>query len=51
MKKSMFILCGLTCAASLFAQEVQRTSNGATNFIHTQDVTEEVRFYAPSHIL
>lgn len=47
MKKSMFILCGLTCAASLFAQEVQRTSNGATNFIHTQDVTEEVRFYAP----
>ena len=43
----MFILCGLTCAASLFAQEVQRTSNGATNFIHTQDVTEEVRFYAP----
>lgn len=47
MKKSMFILCGLTCAASLFAQEVKRTSNGATNFIHTQDVTEEVRFYAP----
>ena len=43
----MFILCGLTCAASLFAQEVKRTSNGATNFIHTQDVTEEVRFYAP----
>ncbi|WP_288608785.1 TIM-barrel domain-containing protein [uncultured Paraprevotella sp.] len=47
MKKSMFILCGLTCAASLFAQEVKRTSSGATNFIHTQDVTEEVRFYAP----
>ena len=43
----MFILCGLTCAASLFAQEVKRTSSGATNFIHTQDVTEEVRFYAP----
>ena len=43
----MFILCGLTCAASLFAQDVQRTSNGATNFIHTQDVTDEVRFYAP----
>lgn len=47
MKKSMFILCGLTCAASLFAQEVKRTSSGATNFIHTQDVTEEIRFYAP----
>ncbi len=47
MRKNMLILCGLACVASLFAQEVKRTSSGATIFIRTQDVTEEVRFYAP----
>ncbi len=47
MKKSIFVLCGLTCAASLTAQEVERTASGAVNYVRTQDLTEEVRFYAP----
>ena len=32
--------------ACLHAQEVTRTAEGAKNFIRTQDVTEEIRFYS-----
>ena len=37
---------GLACMACLHAQEVTRTAEGAKNFIRTQDVTEEIRFYS-----
>ena len=46
MKKTLLTFYGLAFVAGLSAQEVERTTDGAKNFIRTQNVTEEVRFYS-----
>ena len=46
MRKTLLTFYGLACMACLHAQEVTRTAEGAKNFIRTQDVTEEIRFYS-----
>ena len=45
-KNQSFVLCGLLCAAMAQAQEVERTAGGVKNYVHTQEVTQEICFYS-----
>ncbi len=46
MRKTLLVVCGIACVTGLHAQDVERTQDGAKNFIRTQNVTEEIRFYS-----
>lgn len=46
MRKTLLVICGIACVTGLHAQDVERTQDGAKNFIRTQNVTEEIRFYS-----
>ena len=46
MKKSMILGLLLACMTSLTAQRVEDTSNGIRVYFDSQDVTQEVQFYA-----
>ena len=46
MRKIILTLVVMACISIVHAQEIKRTSEGITNFIQTQGLTEEVRFYS-----
>lgn len=48
MRKTLLVICGIACVTGLHAQDVERTQDGAKNFIRTQKRYGRNTFFTPT---